>query len=59
MNVEILSGCIGCGICESINSEVFEVNNVAQVNDENIDANEDDCRLAADMCPVSVIKVTE
>jgi len=59
MKVEILPGCIACGVCQSINSEVFELNNVAHVNEENIESNEDDCWHAADMCPVSVIRVVE
>ncbi len=59
MNVEILNGCIRCGICESINSEVFELNNIAHVNNDSIEGNEDDCRHAADMCPVCAIKITE
>lgn len=59
MNVEILPGCICCGMCESINSEVFELNFTAHVNEENILGNEDDIYQARDLCPVSVILVTE
>jgi len=59
MKVEIEPGCISCGACEAINSEVFILNDIAHVNEENVIGNEDDCRTAADACPVSVIKITE
>jgi ferredoxin len=59
MKVEILTGCISCGACEAINSEVFVINEIAHINEENIIGNEDDCRSAAEACPVSVIKITE
>lgn len=59
MQVEILTGCISCGFCESINSEVFELNKIAHVNVENIVGNEEDCRAAAELCPVEVIKIIE
>jgi ferredoxin len=59
MKVEILPGCIACGTCEGINSEVFVLNELAHVIEENITGNEEDCKLAAEACPVNVIKVTE
>jgi len=59
MKVEIIPGCISCGICESINSDVFVLNDTAHVIDENVVGNEDDCRHASEMCPVDVIKITE
>jgi ferredoxin len=59
MNIEIFTNCIGCGVCESINGEVFEVNAIAHVNEEFIIGNEDDCRHAAEMCPVNAIIVVE
>jgi ferredoxin len=59
MKVEIIPGCISCGLCESINSDVFTLNEIAHVNEENVPGNEQDCKDAADQCPVSVIKVTE
>lgn len=59
MKIEILPGCISCGACEAINSEVFELNDEIHVHEENIVGNEDDCIAAADACPVNVIKVTE
>lgn len=57
MFVEIIPGCISCGICEGINSSVFTLNGTAHVNQENIPGNEKDCQEAADQCPVSVIKL--
>lgn len=59
MKVEIVPGCISCGACEAINSEVFVLNDLAHVNEENVAGNEDDCRTAAEACPVSIIKITE
>jgi len=59
MKVEILPGCISCGACEAINGEVFVLNELAHVIEENITGNEDDCKAAAEACPVSVIKITE
>jgi len=59
MKVDILPGCINCGACEAINSEVFTLNDIAHVNQENITGNEEDCRSAAEICPVNVIKITE
>ena len=59
MKVEIVPGCISCGACEAINSEVFTMNDIAHVNEENVTGNEDDCRTAAEACPVSVIRITE
>lgn len=59
MKVEILSGCIGCGACEAINSEVFEVLDTVQVNQDAVLGNEEDCLIAAEACPVNVIKIIE
>lgn len=57
-NVSMIPGCISCGTCEVICSKVFTVKDIAYVNDH-VDPNEhqDDVEEAADMCPVSVIKV--
>jgi len=59
MKVTIIPGCIACGACESINSEVFTITDVAHVNEAAIPGNEDDCRTAAEACPVNVIKIEE
>lgn len=59
MRVEILPGCISCGACSSINNDVFELRDVAYVHQENVSGHEDDCRVAAEACPVNVIKLYE
>lgn len=59
MIVDIFPNCIGCGVCEAINSEVFTINKVAHINDDFITGNEDDCRHAAELCPVSAINIIE
>lgn len=58
--VRIVPGCISCGSCESICPSVFQVTDVARVN-ESADPNGEAelVREAADMCPVSVIQVDE
>ncbi|MEI7475417.1 MAG: ferredoxin [bacterium] len=58
MKIEILQGCIACGACETINAEVFFLNAVAHIQEENIIGNEDDCYTAAELCPVNVIKIS-
>lgn len=58
--VRIVPGCISCGSCEAICPKVFQVTDIARVL-PGVDPDEDadDVREAADMCPVSVIKVDE
>ena len=59
MNISIHKNCTGCGLCESINSDVFKVNGIAHVNNDMIKGNEQDCINAAEQCPVSAIKINE
>lgn len=59
MKVIIEDGCIACGACESICDAVFKVEDIAIVNEANIEGNEDAVREAADACPVSVIVIEE
>lgn len=59
MRVEIIPGCISCGACVSINSDIFELNDIAHVNQSKVVGHEEDCRAAADACPVNVIKIIE
>ncbi len=59
MKVEIIPGCIACGACVSINSDVFELSDTIHVHEENIPGNEADCVAAAEACPVNVIKIKE
>jgi len=57
-SVTIIEGCIVCGLCEQTCPEVFEVTDTAKVK-PGVDFNqyEDKIREAADVCPVTVIKV--
>ncbi len=59
MKVEITDNCISCGACVAVNSEVFGMDEIAYIHGENIDGNEDDCRFAADSCPVGAIHIIE
>ncbi len=53
--------CIGCGLCETVCPEVFEMaGSVAVVKADPVPAeNEVSCREARDGCPVEAITVTE
>jgi len=58
--VSIVPGCISCGSCEAICSDVFEVKDIAYVKtgaDLYYQELAEDIEEAADMCPVSVIKL--
>ena len=58
--VRIVPGCISCGTCEAICPAVFKVEGTAQVhNHDAVQDHEDDVDEAAEMCPVSVIEVTD
>ena len=59
MKVKIEEGCIACGACESFCPDVFNVEDVATVNEASVSGNEDCIKEAADACPVSVILVEE
>lgn len=59
MNVCIMDGCVGCGACEAINSDVFFVDVVAHVNEGSVEGNEQDCIDAALVCPVNAIWVED
>jgi len=59
MNVSILDGCVACGACEAINSDVFCVDVIAHVNDSQINGNEQDCIDAALVCPVNAIWIED
>ena len=50
-------GCIGCGLCESIAPEVFQVRDVSRVR-EGVDYEQykDKIEKAAQSCPVGVIE---
>lgn len=56
MDVKINDSCIGCGACESICAEVFEVADVASVK-ASAAGHEDCVKEAADACPVGAIEI--
>ncbi len=50
-------GCIGCGLCQAIAPEVFQVCNVSSVKEGvNYDLYKDKIEKAVQSCPVGVIK---
>lgn len=57
MTVKVNDGCIGCGACESVCSEVFSVSDKAEVNEAAVADNIDCVKEAADACPVGAIEV--
>lgn len=59
MQVKIVPGCIACGACESICPAVFTVYDSAEADNTQVPGNESECREAAKVCPVSVIKIEE
>jgi ferredoxin len=59
MKVWIDEGCTGCRSCEDICSDVFLVDEVCSVIEENIRGNEDAIYEAAEECPVEVIIIED
>ena len=58
--IEIVPGCIGCGMCETVCPDVFIIDGVAKVVDgATFDGNEESIREAVDMCPVQVIRIED
>lgn len=56
--VEIIDGCISCGVCEQTCPEVFEMPDTAHVKaGVNLNQFEEKIREAAGACPVTVIIV--
>ena len=56
MDVKVNDSCIGCGACESICAEVFEVADCAVVKGS-VAGHEDAVKEAADSCPVGAIEI--
>jgi ferredoxin len=59
MQVNIVPGCIACGVCENLCPEVFTVLETSEVDATQVDGREDLCRDAAKACPVHVIQIQE
>ncbi|MCA9789065.1 MAG: ferredoxin [Cyanobacteria bacterium HKST-UBA06] len=59
MHIDIVEGCIACGVCESLCPEVFTVTDTSHACQAGVSGREDACRQAAEACPVSVIVVKE
>lgn len=57
MKVKIEDGCIACGACESLCEAVFSVEDVATVNESEVDNNKECVEEAAEACPVGVIVI--
>ena len=60
MNVEVSEDCIGCGVCEGLCPDVFEIGDdgVAHALSEEVPADaEADVQSAVESCPVSAISV--
>ena len=56
--VSIVPGCISCGTCEAVCPSVFEVKGIAEVRpNPDVETHAEAIYEAADLCPVSVIKV--
>ena len=59
MQINVIEGCIACGVCESITPEVFTVLETSVVDNAQISGREDLCREASEACPVNVIQIVE
>lgn len=58
--VWIEPGCISCGSCEYLASEVFKVTDISHVKENaDIHKNAESIKVAAKACPVQVIKFEE
>lgn len=59
MNVSVNDSCIACGACTSMCSDVFYMEEKAEVNHDSISGHEDCVKAAAESCPVYAIEVEE
>lgn len=61
MKVKVNEDCTGCGVCEHICADVFELDgDKAQVIAAVVPVDEEEnCRQAAEACPVDAIELEE
>ena len=61
MKAKVNEDCTGCGVCEHICPEVFELDgDMAKVIADPVPASEEEnCRNAAESCPVEAIELEE
>lgn len=62
MEAEIIKdSCIGCGACEAICPDVFEIGEegIAKIKKEINDEDKELVKEARDMCPTEAIKIKE
>ncbi|MCK4499756.1 ferredoxin [Candidatus Babeliales bacterium] len=58
--VKIEPGCISCGTCAALCPEAFEIKGISQVRDDvDFEKNAEHIREAAEICPVSVIRIID
>ncbi|MFC1894553.1 ferredoxin [Candidatus Dependentiae bacterium] len=56
--VSITPGCISCGTCQVVCSEVFKINGICSINkDADLGKYKEKIKEAAKVCPVQVIKI--
>lgn len=60
MRVNILDGCIGCGLCQATCGSVFSLSDsgYAQIVAQPTPEEESDVSEAAENCPASVIEIS-
>lgn len=53
--------CIGCGACQALAADVFEINDngVSEVIKEPTEDNQNNAKDAADACPTNAISIEE
>ena len=61
MRAKVNEDCTGCGVCEHVCPEVFELDgDMAKVIADPVPASEEEnCRSAAESCPVEAIELEE
>ena len=61
MKAKVKNMCIGCGACQALVPDVFEINDegVAEVIVEVVPENLEEVKDASESCPVNAIEVNE